>query len=183
MAEIIQERARAQLLERRCIYVSREITGESAEILCASLVLLDGENKNPITIYIDSFGGNSTATLDIYDVLKSVKSPTVGIVVRRASSGAAILLQACRTRKTYLHGQILLHFPFVERSLFDLMDEKRRKKILLKANSQLEFCIRVLAKRTGKSYAKAKRLFGNSADGRTFTSTEALAEGLVDEII
>lgn len=174
----------ARLLEKRVIELRGEIENETAERICAAIIYLNEMNRDlPITLYIDSPGGYIRPALDIYIVVKKSQAPVTGIVIRRASSMAAIVLQACRTRKIYLHADIKLHHVTQAFSLDELEDPKIRFRASRDSIKNQEFIIRELSARIGKSIKQVKRLLGRGRDGREFDASAAKQAGLVDEVI
>ena len=63
-----------------------------AESIIAQLLYLDAQSKDEIQFYINSYGGDVTAGLAIYDTIKYIKSPVRTICVGKAMSMGAVLL-------------------------------------------------------------------------------------------
>ena len=84
----------------------------SPTLLVDSMWALDSISHDPITLVIDSPGGSVTAGLNVYDMMKLVKSPVI-TVGRNCFSMAAILLAAGNKGKRYVfpHASVMLHLP------------------------------------------------------------------------
>ena len=58
----------SRLLEDRIIFISGEITDETANLAVAQLIYLEGKDSDKdIMMYINSVGGSVTAGMAIYD--------------------------------------------------------------------------------------------------------------------
>jgi ATP-dependent Clp endopeptidase proteolytic subunit ClpP len=173
-------------LGKRALFLIGEIDAGDAKRICASVAYLNLLSVEPITFYIDSPGGSASAGLDIYDAVKSSKSPVTGIVMRRASSAAAIVLQACAVRKIHRNSDIMMHHPSPDSSLgtLDVIENAAlRKEYLRNARHIFSYVCTELEQRLHKSRKDVVALFGSGKDGRTYSAARALKEGLVDEII
>ena len=75
----------SRLLKDRIILLTEEVNTVSATSIIAQLLFLESENPdNPITIYINSPGGNISDGLAIYDVMNKVKCPIITVCVGMA---------------------------------------------------------------------------------------------------
>ncbi len=63
-----------------------------AESIVAQLLYLDAKNHEDIQFYINSYGGDVTAGLAIYDTLQHIQSDVRTICVGKAMSMGAVLL-------------------------------------------------------------------------------------------
>ena len=64
----------SRLLEDRIIFISGEITDETANTVVAQLIYLEGkDSKKDINLYINSPGGSVTAGMAIYDTMNFIK--------------------------------------------------------------------------------------------------------------
>lgn len=145
-----------------------------------SLTLLTARGSPRIKILIDSAGGSVDAGLSIYDTLMAYQGGADGVVVGRANSMAAILLQACKNRRCARHGSVLIHHVFSENvSLDDLTSAARLKRLRRGSEKDQQRLYAILSKRTGKSIPDIRR---TCRKDESMTSEEALAFGLIDEI-
>lgn len=67
------------------------------------------EERTPIKIYVDSYGGSLTETLCMIDAIKISKTPVWGICRSSAYSGGLFTLLACHKRFGYAHSSYLFH--------------------------------------------------------------------------
>lgn len=73
------------------------------------LEIVTGEFKEKIEIHINSLGGLLHSGFAIYDYIKNMLIPTVGIVEGSAMSAATLILLACDERQMSENSTILIH--------------------------------------------------------------------------
>ena len=104
----------SMLLSERIIFITGEINDELASVVVSELLYLQAINqKEQITIYINSPGGEVNAGLAIYDVIKSSPCPisTIGIGLC-ASMGAVLLSSGTKGKRfAYENCEIMIHQP------------------------------------------------------------------------
>jgi ATP-dependent Clp protease protease subunit len=66
-------------------------------------------NEQPITLIINSHGGEDDHARAIISAIRNCSSPVHGIVYGRAESAAAWILQACDHRRMDRHSNLMLH--------------------------------------------------------------------------
>ena len=82
--------------------------------MVAQLLWLESDNPDkPITMYINSPGGEVSSGLAIYDTMSYIKSPVSTVCVGAAASMAAILLLGGEAGKRFAlpHSTIMVHQP------------------------------------------------------------------------
>jgi ATP-dependent Clp protease protease subunit len=102
-----------RFLKTRTILLSGEIDKESSERFIRQLLLLESLGSEPITILIDSPGGDVDAGYAIFDMIRFVVAPVrivgMGLV---ASAAALILLAVPKDRRLGLpNSHYLIHQP------------------------------------------------------------------------
>lgn len=103
----------SRLLKDRIIFINGEITTESACDIQAQLLYLASENEdNPISIYINSPGGDVYAGLGIIDTMNLVKPDIHTICIGEAFSMAAVILAVGNERSALEHSRIMIHQPW-----------------------------------------------------------------------
>ena len=80
----------SRLLKDRIIFVSGEITDESANIIVSELLYLDSFSHDEINLYINSPGGSISAGMAIFDTMNFIESDVRTTVIGMAASMAAI---------------------------------------------------------------------------------------------
>jgi ATP-dependent Clp protease protease subunit len=109
-----QEDALAErFLKTRTILLSGEVNKETSERFIRQLLLLESLSAEPITVLIDSPGGDVDAGYAIFDMIRFVAAPVrivgMGLV---ASAAALILLAVPKDRRLGLpNSHYLIHQP------------------------------------------------------------------------
>src|SRR4029450_9471625 len=120
IAELV-DAVRAQLRKEagdrlRDVYLIGDIEQDKARTSTARLRELPNDNDRPITLYINSAGGNVTDGLAIHDAIRHIisRGVEVTIVVQgMAYSMGSIVLQAASDgrRLAFPHSWIMIHEP------------------------------------------------------------------------
>jgi len=120
VAELI-DAVRAQLRrdqgERlRDVYLVGDIEKDNARVTIERLRELASDSNRPITLYMNSAGGNVTDGLAIHDVIRHLVSRGIEVTVivqGMAYSMGSIVLQAASTgrRLAFPHSWIMIHEP------------------------------------------------------------------------
>jgi len=103
-----------RLLKARAIFLSEGITDKTSRRIQTSLLMLQqDDDKNPITIYINSPGGQADSGFAIYDFIRFVKPPVRTIVTGMCASAAVLpFLAVPKERRFSLpNARFLLHQP------------------------------------------------------------------------
>jgi len=102
-----------RMLETRTILLSGQVNKDLAEKVIRQMILLEARSDAPVTIMIDSPGGDVDAGFAIFDMARFIRPPVwmvgMGLV---ASAGALILLAAPVERRIALpNSHYLIHQP------------------------------------------------------------------------
>jgi len=169
----------SRLLEDRIIFIGSEIDQATANSVIAQLLFLEAKAPDKeIQIYINSLGGSVSDGFAIYDTMQYIRTPITTISVGISASIAAIILTAGTKGKRFAlpNSRILLHQPSggVKGVASDIeihADE------IVKIRERLH---KILSEHTNQPLKKIK-----ADTDRDFwmTSQEALAYGLIDEVI
>ena len=117
LVDAVRAQLRKETAERlRDIYLVGDIEKDTARVCIERLRELAHENSRPITLFINSAGGNVTDGLAIHDVIRHLISRgiEVTIVVQgMAYSMGSIVLQAASDgrRLAFPHSWIMIHEP------------------------------------------------------------------------
>ncbi|KAH6841041.1 Clp protease-domain-containing protein [Chaetomium sp. MPI-CAGE-AT-0009] len=104
----------SKLLQERIVCLNGPIDDTVSAAIVAQLLWLESDNPDkPITMYINSPGGEVSSGLAIYDTMTYIKSPVSTVCVGGAASMAAILLIGGEPGKRYAlpHSSIMVHQP------------------------------------------------------------------------
>ena len=169
-----------QLLKRREIFLWGEINDESAESIVKKILFFDGQNKDDITMYINSPGGVISSGLAIYDAMQYAGSAVSTVCMGQAASMAAVILCSGTKGKRLVweHSRVLIHQPLISGNMFGpASDIQIQAEEMLRIRDNLN---EILARHTGQSIKKitedTDRDFFMSAD-------EAKKYGIIDKIV
>ena len=168
----------SRLLSDRIIFITGEITDESANIVVSELLYLDSINHDDICIYINSPGGSVTAGMAIYDTINFVKSDVSTTVIGIAASMASFLLACGKKGKRYglENSEIMIHQPLGGAS-GQATEIKIAAERILKLKKKLNI---ILANLTNNS---VKKITKDTERDYYMDSKEAMKYGLIDKII
>ncbi len=168
----------SRLLRERIVFLSGEVTDESANLVIAQLLFLESEDpEKDISLYINSPGGSVYAGLGIYDTMQFIKPDVKTICIGMAASMGAFLLAAGAKGKRYSlpNARIMIHQPSGG-SRGMASDIEIQAKEILELKAQLNS---ILAERTGQDIATVTR----DTDRDNYMSPQqALEYGLIDKI-
>ena len=104
----------SRLLEDRIIFLDGEITSQTANLIIAQLIYLEGKDPDKdIMMYINSPGGSVVAGMAIFDTMNYIKCDVCTICVGMAASMAAILLSSGTKGKRFAlpNSEVMIHQP------------------------------------------------------------------------
>ncbi len=168
-----------RLLKERIIWLGGEVTDDSANTVCAQLLLLAAENQDEdIYLYINSPGGSVTAGMAIYDTMQYVKPDVATVGMGLAASMGQFLLTAGAPGKRYItpHTRVLMHQPSGGAG-GSATDIRINAELILHMKRELA---QIIAAATGKSVEQIERDFDRD---KWFTAQEALEYGFVDQVV
>ena len=168
----------SRLLEDRIIFLTGEIDDNTANIVIAQLIYLEGKNPDKdIFFYINSPGGSVSAGMAIYDTMKYIKCDVSTICIGLAASMGAFLLSSGTKGKRFAlpNSEIMIHQPLggAQGQASDIeIQAKHIKNIKNKLN-------KILSENSGKTIKEIEK----DTDRDNFMSAEEAKEyGLIDEI-
>lgn len=102
-----------RLLKTRSVMLTGEISKESADQVIRNLLVLDSESSDPITMYINSPGGDVDAGFAIYDMVRFISSPVTMIGAGLVASAASLVLLAVPKERRFgmENSTYLIHQP------------------------------------------------------------------------
>lgn len=105
----------SRLLRERIIFINGPIDDHLANLVIAQMLFLESlSTEKPISLYINSPGGDVTSGLSIYDTMQFLQSPMQTTCIGQCASLAALLLAAGTKgkRKTLPSSRIIIHQPW-----------------------------------------------------------------------
>jgi ATP-dependent Clp protease, protease subunit len=163
-----------RLLQHRIIFLGAEVDDEIANRLTAQLLLLEAEDPTAdITFYINSTGGSVSAGMAILDTMKIVKPDVATWVMGLAAGTAQVLLSAGAPGKRHAlpKARVTLMLPQGPPN-----PDPLQREMLTRWTREI---VEMIAADTGQP---VERVRADAERRRSFTATEALEYGLVDQV-
>ncbi len=169
----------SRLLKERIIFVGDTLTNQSASLIVAQLLFLEGEDaKKDINMYISSPGGLVSSGLAIYDTMQFIKPPMATFCMGTAASMAAVLLAAGAKGKRNIlpHARVMIHQPMggAQGQASDIEIQARE---ILKLREKLNI---ILSEHTGQPI---ERIVQDSDRNFWMDAQEAVDYGIVDNVL
>src|SRR5688572_794201 len=187
IAELV-DAVRAQLRKeqgerQRDVYLIGDIEKDTARLCIERLRELANDNNRPISLYINSAGGNVTDGLAIHDVVREIISRgiEVSVVVQgMAYSMGSVVLQAASDGKrlTYPHSWIMIHEPAKWAGWQSTTAAAQHLERLKQMQDQI---YRILSSRSGKPLRQIIR--DTKRTDFYLDAQKALEYGLVDAVV
>lgn len=175
--------------EKRMFYISSEVDNESMGAICFNLLFLLKEDDNnekekrdftrePIHIYINSFGGSIYDMWGLIDIITNSKTPIYTYCTGYAMSAAFIIFLAGHKRFCYRHSTFMYHQSYfcIQGKYKDLVETREEQDHLQKTIEEY------VVERTKLSKEKIDEIRDKKVD-MYIHCDKAVEYGIVDEII
>ncbi len=170
-----------KLLKTRSILLSGEINKESAESVVKQMLILEGENDEPIKIFINSppGGGDVDAGYAIFDMARFITAPVTMIGMGLVASAAALILLAVpkEQRIALPNSTYLIHQPMSGMRGGVATDIEIHAQHVEKLREKLD---KLIAQETGKSLEEVR---SDTERDHWLSADEAQSYGLVSRIV
>lgn len=170
----------SRLLGERIVYIGTPIDDGVANVVIAQLLHLESDSpESPISLYLNSPGGDPTAMLAVYDTMEFISAPVATTCVGQARGAAAVLLAAgAPGQRTVLpRARVVLEQPAQGGTRGDVPDLQVAAKEILRLRTELES---ILARHTGRS---VEQVHQDTDRDLVLTAEEAVAYGVADVVI
>jgi len=167
-----------RLLKDRIIILGTDVNDDIANIICAQMLFLEGEESNKdIWLYVNSPGGSVTAGMAIYDTMQFISCDVATICMGLAASMGQFLLCAGAPGKRFAlpHARIMMHQPSggVRGQASDIAIQAE----------QLIYIKRLMAERIAHHTGQTvEQLQEDSERDRWFTAEQAKDYGIIDHV-
>lgn len=169
----------SRLLTDRIVFLGTAIDENVANLVVGQLLHLDADRPGaPISLYVNSPGGEMTGFFAILDTMQYLQSPVSTICVGQAASAAAVLLAAGEPglRFALPNARVLLHQPHGGAQGQSVDIEIQVREMV----EMRERMVEVLVDATGKA---AARLTADLDRDFILRGPEAVRYGVVDKIL
>jgi ATP-dependent Clp protease protease subunit len=184
LVDAVREIVRKEQSDRlRDIYLIGDIEKDSARSVIERLRELANDNRKPITIYMNTAGGNVTDGLAIHDAIKYLvmQGVQVTVVVQgMAYSMGSVILQAAShgRRLAFPHSWIMIHEPAKWAGWQSTTAAAQHLDRLKQMQSQI---YRILSERSGKPLRQIIR--DTKRTDLYLDAVRARDYGLIDEVL
>ena len=106
-------------LMNRVLFLTGEINQELANHFLSQFLYLEQEPDKPVTIYINSCGGEVNAGLMIYDAIQGSRMKITMMCTGMAASMAAVLLAGGQKKRRLIlpHSKVMIHEPLLSHGI------------------------------------------------------------------
>jgi len=182
MAQFAMEQfTEMKLLERRQIFISEAITAKSAKRFISDLLALEADKPGePITLYLNSPGGEVNSGFAIYDTMRFLRSPITVINTGLCASIATVInIAAPKERRLSMpNAQFLIHQPLIAGQVYgQASDLEITAREILKSRGKIN---RLLAEATGTALDKVEK---DTVRDYWMNAQEAKEYGLISRIV
>lgn len=169
----------SRLLNDRIIMLTEEVNNQTASLVVAQLLYLEGQDPTKdISLYINSPGGSVTDGMSIYDTMNYIKCDVSTICMGMAASMGAFLLSAGTKGKRYAlpNSDIMIHQPSggAQGQATDMLIHTQH---IIDTKKKLN---EILAANTGQPYDVIAK---DTERDNFMTAQQALEYGLIDKVI
>ncbi len=170
-------------LRERKIFLVGEVNDESCNELIKQLLYMESQdNTKPITLFINSPGGEVGSGLAVYDTIRLLKSPVTAVVTGMAASMGSIIMLACDKDRRFMlpSSRIMIHdCSWGRRDMggkkpFEVEEELNQLK---NTNEKL---LSIIADRCGKTVEEVAEVTKKDS---YYTAEEAIRFGLVKAVL
>lgn len=170
---------RDEMLSRRELELTQGIDAASCAVVIRGLLYLQRCDANaPVTLYINSLGGEVQSGLALYDVMRAVSCPVRTVCLGMAASMAALLFVAGDERWMLPHSRLMIHDPLIGGGLAgSALSVKARADDLMRTR---DVTAGIIARHAGMP---VERVFELTANDTYFEAAEAVEAGLADRVI
>lgn len=179
-SELTQNYSEQRLLNTRSIFISEGIDARVARRIISHLLVLDEEGDQPVTVYLNSPGGEINSGFAIFDVIRYINSPVRIVNAGLCASIATIInIAAPKDRRYSLpNAKFLIHQPLIMGQVEgQASDLEITAKEILKTREKIN---KFLAEECGQNIEKIAE---DTIRDFWMTAEEALDYGLISKII
>ena len=175
----------SRLLNDRIIVLSEDVNPNSASVIIAQLLYLEGQDpEKDISFYINSPGGSITDGMAIHDTIQYIKCDVSTICVGMAASMGAFLLASGTKGKRFAlpNSEILIHQPLISGGQGGGLSGQA-SDIQIHANHLVQIKKKMNRKLSAYTGPPREVVEKDTDRDNYLTAEEAKAYGLIDEII
>lgn len=167
------------LFRGRTVTLFGEVTSEQCQSICGQiLAMVEDEPNEPITLLIDSPGGNLMAGMMVYDLIKTIDAPVNTVAMGLAASMGQFLLSAGTKGRRWVFpsARIMMHQPSsgIGGSAEDIRIQVEQHRLTRKVFEEEQ------AANIGQS---VETIHNDSERDRWFRAQDAVDYGIADHVL
>lgn len=170
-----------ELLDQRRIIISSGVDQKLAESVIKKLLYLDSvDSEKPITVLVNSPGGEVFSGFAIFDVMKAISAPVHTVVTGFAASMGSIIMLGAEKGKRFAtkNSKVLIHQPLIG-GFF----QGRATEIEIQAKEIQETKDRIIDLYQAETGQDKEKIAKDIEVDYWMTAEEALEYGLINKII
>jgi ATP-dependent Clp protease protease subunit len=169
----------SRLLRERIVFLNGEVNDAMSATICAQLLFLEAENpKQPIALYINSYGGVITSGLAMYDTMQFIRAPVHTLCMGTARSMGSFLLMGGEPGHRVALPNASLH---VHQPLGGFQGQASDVLIHAEEMQQVKHRMTMLyAKHCGRTYEEVEKTLDRD---KFMTAEQAVEWGLIDRVL
>jgi ATP-dependent Clp protease protease subunit len=167
------------LLKERIIFLGTGINDAVANVVVAQLLYLSSiDPKAPISLYINSPGGEVYAGMAIYDTMQMIKAPVSTVAIGISASMGTALLAAGATGQRYALPHTTIHMHPTGGGTRGYTEDVR---IATREQERLQVQLfHLLGKHTGHTWQEVEAFFLRD---KFLSAPEAKDYGIIDQVL
>lgn len=170
---------RDEMLANRELELTGAVDADSCAGIIRGLIYLQRQDaKAPITLYVNSPGGEVQSGLALYDTMQAVSCPVHTVCLGMAASMGALIFIAGDERQILPHGRVMIHDPLIGGGIGgSALSVKARADDLMRIR---DITAEVISRHSGMPL---ECVFELTASDTYFEAQAAVDAGLADRII
>ena len=169
-----------ELFANRKIFFTEPVDAVSMDAFIKQILFLNEvDHEKPITVYINSPGGEVASGLAAYDLLNLIEAPVTTFCIGQAASMAAILFLAGKERIMLPSSTIMIHDPAPGGGSLQGMKPNEIEEKLSDLKKTRDRLCSIIAEKTGRT---KEEIMAKTCRDSYFSANEALSFQLATKI-
>ena len=169
-----------ELFMNRKVFLTEAVDSVSMDAFIKQILFLnEADHEKPITVYINSPGGEVSSGLAAYDMLSLIEAPVITFCIGQAASMAAILFLAGKERIMLPNSTVMIHDPAPGGGDMKGMKPDEIEEKLTDLKKSRDRLCSIIAEKTGRT---KEEIMAKTCKDSYFSAKEALDFNLATKI-
>lgn len=169
-----------ELFMNRKVFLTEAVDSVSMDAFIKQILFLnEADHEKPITIYINSPGGEVSSGLAAYDLLSLIEAPVTTFCIGQAASMAAVLFLAGQERIMLPNSTVMIHDPAPAGGELKGMKPDEIEERLTDLKKSRDRLCSIIAEKTGRT---KEEIMAKTCRDSYFSAKEALDFNLATKI-